>query len=299
MTYWIGRIEPSMWMEGPWWHEVLPEDVRILGALSPIVTITDFAVAPFVGAIPQPYSFRPAEAEIAEANGSNRVRLTPYQKLLILDVADDQVEQLRELHHLVVAPSHEEGRVLHKLLEKVKSNMQEVRARGGELIVFADPDGDVTDPAARAAIDETDRRRAILRAVSALTERDEFGVVAFNENAHWAVRTGPIDFGALGASLGLVLSVLIGGDYTRVRGNGLQQFLRYYVPQNGPFTALEAAFESGLGFDAAAGTAGDRRARCRVTEQEPGVAGGLHGRGARQEPQRVAVATSTSSRRVV
>lgn len=51
------------------------------------------------------------------------------------------------------------------------------------------------------------------------------------------------------------LTVLISGDYTHVRGNGLQQFLRYYVPENGPFTALEAAFESGLGFNAAAGTA--------------------------------------------
>lgn len=45
---------------------VSPEDVRLLGALSPIVTVTDFAVAPFVGAIPQPYSFTPAESEIAE-----------------------------------------------------------------------------------------------------------------------------------------------------------------------------------------------------------------------------------------
>lgn len=45
---------------------VLPGDVRLLGALSPIVTITDFAVAPFVGAIPQPYAFTPAESEIAE-----------------------------------------------------------------------------------------------------------------------------------------------------------------------------------------------------------------------------------------
>ena len=29
MTIWIGRIEPSMWLEGPWWHEMLPEDVRL------------------------------------------------------------------------------------------------------------------------------------------------------------------------------------------------------------------------------------------------------------------------------
>jgi uncharacterized membrane protein/Mg-chelatase subunit ChlD len=35
-------------------------------------------------------------------------------------------------------------------------------------------------------------KEAILRAVAALTPRDEFGVVAFNENAHWAIRTAPL-----------------------------------------------------------------------------------------------------------
>ncbi|HVM30681.1 MAG TPA: VWA domain-containing protein [Candidatus Limnocylindrales bacterium] len=35
-------------------------------------------------------------------------------------------------------------------------------------------------------------KEAILRAVSALTARDEFGVVAFNENAHWLIRTAPL-----------------------------------------------------------------------------------------------------------
>jgi maleate cis-trans isomerase len=29
MTYWIGRIEPSMWFEGQWWQEILPADVRL------------------------------------------------------------------------------------------------------------------------------------------------------------------------------------------------------------------------------------------------------------------------------
>jgi 8-oxo-dGTP pyrophosphatase MutT (NUDIX family) len=43
-----------------------PGDVRLLGALSPLTTVTDFYVEPFVAAIPHPYSFRPAEAEIAE-----------------------------------------------------------------------------------------------------------------------------------------------------------------------------------------------------------------------------------------
>jgi 8-oxo-dGTP pyrophosphatase MutT (NUDIX family) len=45
---------------------VRPGDVVPLGRLSPIHTVTNFYVEPFVGAIPQPYEFRPAEAEIAE-----------------------------------------------------------------------------------------------------------------------------------------------------------------------------------------------------------------------------------------
>ena len=45
---------------------IAPGDVRLLGALTPLVTVTDFFVEPFVGAIPYPHVLRPAEAEIAE-----------------------------------------------------------------------------------------------------------------------------------------------------------------------------------------------------------------------------------------
>lgn len=41
-------------------------DVHLLGALTPLTTITDFYVEPFVGAIPYPHVLKPAEAEIAE-----------------------------------------------------------------------------------------------------------------------------------------------------------------------------------------------------------------------------------------
>jgi 8-oxo-dGTP pyrophosphatase MutT (NUDIX family) len=41
-------------------------DAIILGSLSPIATVTDFYIEPFVAAIPQPYVFRPEPAEIAE-----------------------------------------------------------------------------------------------------------------------------------------------------------------------------------------------------------------------------------------
>ena len=45
---------------------IAPGDVRLLGALTPLKTVTDFFVEPFVGAIPYPHVLRPAEAEIAE-----------------------------------------------------------------------------------------------------------------------------------------------------------------------------------------------------------------------------------------
>lgn len=41
-------------------------DVIPLGSLSPIVTVTNFYVEPYVAAVPQPYVWQPAEAEIAE-----------------------------------------------------------------------------------------------------------------------------------------------------------------------------------------------------------------------------------------
>jgi uncharacterized membrane protein len=45
-------------------------------------------------------------------------------------------------------------------------------------------------------------KEAILRAADALSPTDQLGVVAFDENAHWAVRTGPIDVTGLQNSLG-------------------------------------------------------------------------------------------------
>lgn len=45
---------------------ICPEDVVPLGRLSPIVTVTDFYVEPFVVAIPWPYEWKPQETEIAE-----------------------------------------------------------------------------------------------------------------------------------------------------------------------------------------------------------------------------------------
>jgi hypothetical protein len=43
-----------------------PGDVRILGELDDLLTVTDYIVSPYVGIIPHPYPFRVSEREIAE-----------------------------------------------------------------------------------------------------------------------------------------------------------------------------------------------------------------------------------------
>ena len=44
---------------------IRPQDVRVLGRLRPMVTITSYRVTPVVGVIPWPYVFRPEQAEVA------------------------------------------------------------------------------------------------------------------------------------------------------------------------------------------------------------------------------------------
>ncbi|MBN1454533.1 MAG: CoA pyrophosphatase [Anaerolineales bacterium] len=44
---------------------IRPQDVRILGRLSPMVTITSFRVTPVVGVVGWPYAFRVENAEVA------------------------------------------------------------------------------------------------------------------------------------------------------------------------------------------------------------------------------------------
>jgi uncharacterized membrane protein len=61
---------------------------------------------------------------------------------------------------------------------------------------------DTANPSGTRGFEKVDiAKEAILRAAEAMAPTDQLGVVTFNENAHWQVRTAPIDFGALGAGL--------------------------------------------------------------------------------------------------
>jgi len=62
---------------------------------------------------------------------------------------------------------------------------------------------DNANPSGTRGFEKVDiAKEAIMRAADALTPTDQLGVVAFDGNAHWAVRTAPVDHGALQAGLG-------------------------------------------------------------------------------------------------
>jgi sulfite reductase (ferredoxin) len=77
-------------------------------------------------------------ADLAEAHGSGRVRLTPYQKLLVLDVADDRVESLvaglRGIGLEARPSSWRRGTMACTGLEYCKLAIVETKARGEELV---------------------------------------------------------------------------------------------------------------------------------------------------------------------
>jgi sulfite reductase (ferredoxin) len=77
-------------------------------------------------------------ADLVGAHGSDRVRLTPYQKLLILDVADDQVEQLvtglRGIGLEARPSAWRRGTMACTGIEYCKLAIVETKARGEELV---------------------------------------------------------------------------------------------------------------------------------------------------------------------
>ncbi len=62
-----GETEPEQTALRETYEEigVRPEDVRVLGRLKPLLTISDYRVTPVVGVIPHPYAFKMAGYEVA------------------------------------------------------------------------------------------------------------------------------------------------------------------------------------------------------------------------------------------
>ena len=92
-------------------------------------------------------------ADLAEAHGSSRVRLTPYQKLLVLDLADDQVEPfvegLRGIGLEARPSAWRRGTMACTGIEYCKLAIVETKARGEELVArleqrLSDFDADIS-----------------------------------------------------------------------------------------------------------------------------------------------------------
>ncbi|GAA1633166.1 nitrite/sulfite reductase [Actinoplanes couchii] len=77
-------------------------------------------------------------ADLVEAHGSDRVRLTAYQKLLVLDIADDQVEPfitgLRAIGLEARPSAFRRGTMACTGIEYCKLAIVETKARGEELV---------------------------------------------------------------------------------------------------------------------------------------------------------------------
>lgn len=91
-------------------------DVRLLGRLSPMVTVTDFYVEPYVAALPQPYVFTPAESEIAEVVEAPvaALRDPAVQETRFLPGRDEPVLFYRYGNHVIWGAT---ARMLAELLE--------------------------------------------------------------------------------------------------------------------------------------------------------------------------------------
>jgi sulfite reductase (ferredoxin) len=92
-------------------------------------------------------------ADLAQVHGSERLRLTPYQKLLVLDVADDHVEPLiaglRAIGLEARPSAWRRGTMACTGIEYCKLAIVETKARGEELVArleerLADFDADIS-----------------------------------------------------------------------------------------------------------------------------------------------------------
>jgi len=96
------------------------DDAIALGRLSPISTVTDFYVEPFVVALPWPYEWRPQESEIAEVIEAPIAELMRPDALerRKLEGRDEPVLFYRYEDHVIWGAT---GRILSELLAALET----------------------------------------------------------------------------------------------------------------------------------------------------------------------------------
>ena len=112
---------------------ITPRDVRVLGELDDICTVSDFCVSPFVGVIPYPYPFRVNPREIDEIIevpfSALRDERSFSEGVRRRDGIESPVYFYRHLHHLIWGAT---ARILKQFLELLEGEKTGVRSQKSE-----------------------------------------------------------------------------------------------------------------------------------------------------------------------
>ena len=121
MTVWIGRIEPSMWLEGPWWHEVLPDDVRL--------AVLSLGVR----------RLRAEQLEAAHAQILDKVDALEDEGVDVINVGGSPVVSLhgKAGHERLLADIA--ARVSRPFVTSLQAELEAIRAVGGSFVLIASP----------------------------------------------------------------------------------------------------------------------------------------------------------------
>jgi maleate cis-trans isomerase len=121
MTIWIGRIEPSMWFEGAWWQEMLPEDVRL--------AVLSLGVRRLVQ----------ADLERAHAQILEKVEQLDAEGVDVINVGGSPVVTLygKAGHERLIEEIGQ--RTTRPFVTALQAELESIRAVGGSRVLIASP----------------------------------------------------------------------------------------------------------------------------------------------------------------
>ena len=135
MTYWIGRIEPSMWFEGPWWEKMLPQDVRLAVLSLGVGRLT------------------PEQLEKAHEQILEKVDVLEREGVDVINVGGSPVVTAYGLAGHARLLEEIGARVSRPFVTALQAELEGIRAVGANRVAVASP----------YPVSQTDRRIGILR----------------------------------------------------------------------------------------------------------------------------------------
>ena len=121
MTYWIGRIEPSMWFEGAWWQEMLPSDVRLAVLSLGVGRLT------------------PEELEKAHAQILDKVEVLEREGVDVINVGGSPVVTAYGMAGHARLLEEIGARVTRPFVTALQAELEGIRAVGASRVAVASP----------------------------------------------------------------------------------------------------------------------------------------------------------------